>query len=268
MPESIGTFELILGGSILIFIISGMFIILYYHFSRKIVISKLQQNSLTLDHQKELLKNEIAVIEQERKRIARDLHDEIGANMAYIGINLAQLARECPSTISSTFNEKITICQNQLNQAISDVRRISHDLLPPILEMFGLIPAMQEFTNKLNAQVKIELTFDDSFNNLTQETALQLYRVMLELINNSIKHSGGDKITIHFNDLGETRKIIYSDNGIGFDMSTMKKNNGLGLKNIMSRLESIDANYSYITNLNNGFHSEIVLKENAWKDIL
>jgi signal transduction histidine kinase len=267
MPESIGTFELILGGSILIFIISGLFIILYYHFTRKIVINKLQQNRLTLDHQKELLKNEIAVIEQERKRIARDLHDEIGANMAYIGINLAQLAKECPSTTSSSFNEKITICQNQLNQAIADVRRISHDLLPPILEMFGLIPAMQEFINKLNAQLKIEFTFDDSFNRLNQETALQLYRVMLELINNSIKHSGGDKITIQFNDLGETRKIIYTDNGIGFDMSAMKISNGLGLKNIISRLEAIEAQYSYITTLEKGFQTEIIIKESSWKDI-
>jgi two-component system NarL family sensor kinase len=265
MQETVGTFELVLGGSILIFIISCFFIILYYYFSRKIIISKLQQNHLTLEHQKELLKNEIAVIEKERKRIARDLHDEIGANMAYIGINLAQLAKECPNIES--FNEKFIVCQTQLNQAITDVRRISHDLLPPILEMFGLIPAIQEFINNLNTSFEIDFTYDETFNQLNQETALQLYRVLLELISNTIKHSGGDKITIHLIDHSAKRKISYSDNGLGFDFCEKKNSKGLGLKNIISRLESIDAKYSCNTASGNGFQLDIEINENAWKDI-
>jgi len=265
MQEAIGTFELVLGGSILIFIISGFFIILYYHFSRKIVITKLQQNHLTLEHQKELLKNEIAVIEKERKRIARDLHDEIGANLAYIGMNMAQIAKECPKELS--FNEKIMICQTQLNQAITDVRRISHDLLPPILEMFGLIPSIHEFINNQNSTFEIDFSYDESFNQLNQETALQLYRVILELISNSIKHSEGDKITIHLKDLTATRKITYTDNGVGFDISTKKNSNGLGLKNIISRLESINADYSCNTTLTSGFQMVIDLNENSWMDI-
>jgi signal transduction histidine kinase len=265
MQETIGTFELVLGGSILIFIISGFFVILYYHFSRKIIITKLQQNHLTLEHQKDLLKNEIAVIEKERKRIARDLHDEIGATLAYVGINLSQLAKECPK--EDTLDEKLTVCQTQLNRAITDVRRISHDLLPPILEMFGLIPAIQEFVNNLKSAFEIDFSYDDSFNQLNQEAALQLYRVLLELISNSIKHSGGDKITLQLKDQHEKRTIIYTDNGTGFEFCEKKYSNGLGLKNIICRLESIDASYSCNTNSAFGFRLEIELNKTAWKDI-
>jgi two-component system, NarL family, sensor kinase len=257
MQGTIGTFELIIGGSIFIFIISCLFIILYYYFSRKIIITKLQQNHLTLEHQKELLKNEIAVIEKERKRIARDLHDEIGANLAYIGLNFSQIVKEYPVNVS--LSAKMSVCQSQLNQAIADVRRISHDLLPPILEMFGLIPAIQEFINNVHSSFQIEFSYDDSFNLINSEKALQLYRVLLELINNSIKHSGGDTITIRLLDLQPSGKIIYSDNGIGYDINEMKYSTGLGIKNIISRLELIEADYKCDTTKVNGFQFEILI---------
>jgi len=258
MQETIGTFELIIGGSIFIFIISCLFIILYYYFSRKIIINKLQQNHLTLEHQKELLKNEIAIIEKERKRIARDLHDEIGANLAYIGLNFNQIAKEFP--LSVPLSDKMALCQSQLNQAIADVRRISHDLLPPILEMFGLIPAIQEFINNIHSSFHVNFSYDESFNLIDPDKALQLYRVLLELINNSIKHSGGDTITIQFSDLHPTMKITYSDNGIGLDINEIKQNTGLGIKNIISRLELIGADFKCNTAIANGFQIEILLK--------
>jgi signal transduction histidine kinase len=210
------------------------------------------------------LKNEIAVIEKERKRIARDLHDEIGANLAYIGINMAQISKECPN--EGPFIEKMSVCQTQLNQAITDVRRISHDLLPPILEMFGLIPAVHEFINNQNSSFEIDFSYDETFNQLNQETALQLYRVILELISNSIKHSGGENITIQLKNLNGTRKVIYFDNGVGFDMNAKKNSNGLGLKNIICRLESILAHYSCNTNLKSGFQMVIDLNKSSWVD--
>lgn len=263
MQETIGTFELIIGGSILIFIMSGFFVLLYYHYSRRIVLNKLHQNHLILEHQKALLKNELLTIEKERKRIARDLHDEIGANLAYVGMNLGQIAKEYHT--DSLIAPKIDECQTQLNKTIADVRRISHDLLPPILDMFGLVPSLQEFLDRLNASFEIDYTYDETFNQLSSDVSLQLYRVVLELINNSVKHSQGTQIHLKLKDNGPTKEIVYSDNGIGYRFDEMCLKSGLGLKNIVARLDAIGAQYHFDSQQKSGFFMNIILKENTWQ---
>jgi signal transduction histidine kinase len=261
MQKTIGTFEIVIGGSILIFVISVLFVIPYYHFSRKMIINKLQQNNMMIEHQKSLLQNEVRIVEKERKRIARDLHDEIGANLAYIGMNLDQVIKECPHHEKQ--NETLLTCKKQLNKTIDDVRRISHDLLPPVLEMFGLPLSVQEYLDKLDSSFRIDYRFDESISSLNPETSLQLYRVILELINNSIKHSHGDTIHLKMEDHGETIEIALSDNGIGYQKEMIFKNDGLGMKNIMVRLESIGASYSIGSGTHKGFFIRIVLNKDV-----
>jgi two-component system, NarL family, sensor kinase len=263
MQETIGTFELIIGGSILIFIMSGFFVLLYYHYSRRIVLNKLHQNHLVLEHQKALLKNELLTIEKERKRIARDLHDEIGANLAYVGMHLGQIAKDCQPNLELT--DKIEVCQNQLNKTIGDVRRISHDLLPPILDMFGLVPSFQEFFDRLDSSFEVDYTYDESFNQLSSDVSLQLYRIILELINNSVKHSQGSQIHLKLKDNGPTKEVVYSDNGIGYRFDEMCAKSGLGLKNIVARLDAIGAKYHFDTQQKSGFFMNIILNENTWQ---
>ncbi|PLW97389.1 MAG: hypothetical protein C0593_08830 [Marinilabiliales bacterium] len=189
MDTSLRPFDVIIAGSVIIFIIAAIFIILYYYYSRKMVMADLEKNQISLDYQKELLKNEIRVIEKERKRIARDLHDEVGANLSYVNLNLAQLEKSLPE--DRKLNEKFQVCSTQLNKSIADVRRISHALLPPVLDMFGLIPAIQEIADNVESDIAISVEADDSFNDFDKDRSLQLYRMMLEISNNSIKHSGG-----------------------------------------------------------------------------
>lgn len=252
MYSKIGPFELVIGGSMLIFMISLFFIIMYFYYSRKMMISK-------LNHQKDLLKNEIIIIENERKRIARDLHDEVGASLAYIGLNLNQINNY--KIENKDFNEKLILCYNQLNKTIQDVRRISHGLLPPVLEMFGLTPALEEYINGLNSKININFNPVDDFNIMDPNISLQLYRVILEIINNSIKHSGGQNINIKMEKHLHQNIITIEDDGIGFNFEKMKQTKGLGLKNIISRLEAIDAEFKFDIIASKGSRIRITLSE-------
>jgi len=258
MDTSLRPFDVIIAGSVIIFIIAAIFIILYYYYSRKMVMADLEKNQISLDYQKELLKNEIRVIEKERKRIARDLHDEVGANLSYVNLNLAQLEKSLPE--DRKLNEKFQVCSTQLNKSIADVRRISHALLPPVLDMFGLIPAIQEIADNVESDIAISVEADDSFNYFDKDRSLQLYRIILEIINNSIKHSGGSKINIRFTSVENRKVIIAANDGEAFDFHEKIKTGGLGLKNIISRIESMDAEWSVPT-LNEGFEIKIIINE-------
>lgn len=258
MNKGLTPFDLVIAGSVLIFIITILFIVLYFYYSRKMVIADLEKNKISLDYQKELLRNEIVVIEKERKRIARDLHDEIGANLSYVNLNLAQL--ESSVSENQQLKEKFQMCSSQLNKSIADVRRISHALLPPVLDMFGLVPAIQEIADKVEADINISIETDDSFNDFDIDLALQLYRVILELINNGIKHSGGTEIFVYFETIEDKKTITIGNNGTPFDFHEKIKTGGLGLKNIISRIESMDAEWQ-VPKLNHGFEIKIILNE-------
>lgn len=257
MWQKPGYFELVLVGSGLILLISILFVILYFHFNKKIVVKELEQNKIKLLHQKDLLKNEIKAIEKERRRIAQDLHDEIGANLAYIGLNMAQITKDCSGHNAI---EKIINCHEQLKKSINDVRRISHDLLPPTLEMFGLSPALKEYIDNIDSNFSIKIQENDNFIIEDQDISLQLYRVILELIGNAIKHSQGNRINIELNNSEDNSSIIkVSDNGIGYNFEEMQMQDGLGLKNIISRLETIGSEF-YFNSLNNGSEVTIIIK--------
>jgi signal transduction histidine kinase len=194
------------------------------------------------EQQKILLKASIKLQEEERQRIAADLHDDAGPLLAtarlYLTENLVELDKA--SQIQSIFSAKEII-----DEAIQLVRNISHSLMPPTLKNFGLESAVNDFFQKINGAgaINVNCRFHDYKTRLKPEKELIVFRVIQELINNILKHSNASFIHLTQHN-GEDNIIIrLHHDGKGLtheDFIKMSKSNvGLGLINIQSRLNVI-----------------------------
>ena len=139
-----------------------------------------------------------------------------------------------------------------LNQAVGNVRRISKDLMPSTLDEFGLIIALDEFSEKLTAYTGIPIFFRK--NNIQnqifpKQIELIYYRIVQELINNSLKHAKPTKINIDIELQNKHLILTVLDDGLGFDMSQVMSNpkNGIGIRNIQSRLSLVNGKVNYET---------------------
>jgi two-component system NarL family sensor kinase len=206
-------------------------------------------NEIEKNYTRLLLDTALNSEETERRRIAQDLHDDIGTMLSLTKLSLNQLSK-----IIGTTGEKedhiMRKSQSLVEETILQVRRITRDLVPTTLERFGLAEAIEEFIHKLEENNQLALTFRcnaEEFPRLGQKIELTIYRIMQELVNNAIKHANGTKIEI---DLQINNKMIVlgvTDNGVGFDPDTIKENNlaGLGLLGIESRLAIVDGHVTY-----------------------
>lgn len=150
-----------------------------------------------------------------------------------------------------------------IDNSISITRNISNSLMPNLLIDFGLINALESFIKKINTTQKITIDFK---NNLNRDLKIQrnieiiVYRILIELINNSLKHSKAENIKISFFDNKDLR-IYYSDNGVGFNMQEkLKDKKGNGLFNILNRLNAINSKYQFKSETNKGVHFKFEIK--------
>lgn len=226
----IGTFGMmILAGAVLFF-----FVI----YKRRLLEKELELNKVKAIRQKELLSNSIEAQEQERKRIAEDLHDDVGAALSAVALSLSLLERKAGG------EEKILAqeTKNHVNEVITDIRRISRDLLPPSIERFGLYETIIEMSNRIKQadKVKMDVWFGGENLRFGEKKELMVYRIIRELVNNSIKHSGDDVVDLKIRFHKDKLWFSVSDTGIGFDVEK-KQQGGFGLVSIKSRLEVLTA---------------------------
>lgn len=212
-------------------------------------------------HQEQLLHSNILTQEEERKRIAQDLHDDIGSKLNVVLLNIYRLKEVAmKSTDVSEITDEV---ESVIHKTIDSTRRISHELLPPTLEEFGLIEAIHEFQYSYNQAGSVKMTLEleeDPINIEDKLIELNLFRVLQELTNNSIRHGGASKIEVKVHSEKERLVFEYSDNGAGFDISHVEQKKGLGMKNIESRLKMIDADYSYKTEIGAGLKLTVSVK--------
>lgn len=185
-----------------------------------------------LNEQKELetkiITSQIETQETERKHIAQDLHDDLGATLSALkGRNKQE-----------NFSEET---QDLLNKAITDLRAISRRLLPADFEMFGFIPSIEKYIADSNKQQKLKVTFIvfGEVVKLNTEKELNIYRIITELVNNSIKYSNGKNATAQLVYHEDYLFVSVEDDGT---VENKNENNlGIGLKNVISRLEYLNA---------------------------
>jgi two-component system NarL family sensor kinase len=217
----------------------GLIVFIIFH-QRKVIRYQLKLQRIEQDQQKLLLNASIRLQEEERQRIAADLHDDAGPLLAtarlYLNENLVNLDKS--TQLQSIYNAKQII-----DDTIQLIRNISHSLMPPTLKNFGLESAVNDLFQKISGSGSMNASsrFHDYKERLQAENELIIFRVIQELVNNILKHSNASFIHLTQNTSGNKFFIRLHHDGRGItqnDFNKLNKSNvGLGLKNIQSRLK-------------------------------
>lgn len=217
----------------------GLIVFIIFH-QRKVIRYQLTLQKMEEEQQSILLNASIRLQEEERQRLAADLHDDAGPLLAtarlYLNENLVTLEK-------STQIVHISAAKSIIDDTIALIRNISHSLMPPTLKNFGLESAVNDLFHKIAGAGTIEATsrFDDYENRLQMEEEQIVFRVIQELVNNILKHSNASFIQVTQNITNDSFFIRIHHDGTGLTQADFerltKSSGGLGLKNISSRLK-------------------------------
>jgi signal transduction histidine kinase len=224
---------------LLIFIIisiAGASIFIYYRRKQK---QKAALDAAIIRHNEQRLQAVIDGQEEERRRIARELHDGVGQKLAGIKINWESISDDLKK---SKNKEQLDTMAGMLDSAASEVRTISHQMMPKELEQFGLLPAIESLlSNNLGITGKnFEFNHFGFNSRLPQQIELNLFRITQELVSNTIKHADATQLNVQLLKRGDVVVLIFEDNGKGFEVLE-NANFGIGLLNVESRVKSINA---------------------------
>jgi two-component system, chemotaxis family, CheB/CheR fusion protein len=217
-----------------------------------------ERTELKLNQQKEVLNVILETQEQERRRIAEALHNGLGQILYAAKLQLEEAAPEKRNgQEKDTEKERETARKNLetlLNDAIRETRTISFEMMPVILEDFGLEVALRELCKRLSQSgLSLNCYVSGFKERLTPGLETALYRITQELINNIIKHARAEEGTIHLEHKRNKIKLTVEDNGTGFDEKEVTKlKKGIGLNSIMNRLKLIDGNMAIKSQPNRG----------------
>ena len=250
-----------LGYIFLVFLLMSLIVILFFYFSRKKIIQKeIEQKNLEINHQKELLRSVILTQEAERKRIAQDLHDDISSKLNVVSLNTHLL--KTPNLSDEELTKITDNITNLTQNALENSRRIAHDLLPPVLEKFGLHAGIEELVVEFNSSKVVHVVYKNELQFDIQDIDKQLhvFRILQELLNNSVRHGKASKISIDFKFINGNNTCLYTDNGVGFDANSDDSQKGLGMKNIESRINFLNGDLKIDSSKNKGVHINFTFK--------
>lgn len=247
MEGEVDVFLFLFVGMLTLALLAGTVIVFFFFYQKKMLHQQLQLSEIETAHREELLHSNIEQVETERHRIATDLHDELGGIFSTLKLKINQLDRN--ENLEQIMSESREI----IDSGIVSVRRISHSMTPPGLEMFGLDDALTSLCQKNNSpQLKVDFVCSADFPRLEGKVELGLYRIAQELINNSIRHAEASKINLYLGHSDKEVKFEYADDGKGFDPVILHDRRGLGLKNIEARVNYLNATIAWQTQLGAG----------------
>ncbi len=220
--------------------------------------------------QKEILKQQdiatkaiIEAEERERKRIASDLHDGIGQMFSAVRMNLSSVS----DTIQFATSDKKILFDKTIDlvdESCKEVRAISHNMMPNVLLKSGLASAVRDFISKIDdSLIKVNLVSYGLNERLDEKIETVLYRVIQESVNNVIKHSGANQLDIQISNEHKEITVTIEDNGKGFDVTNKDNFSGIGLKNIITRVEFLKGTVEWDSSPGNGTLVAIHIPLNA-----
>lgn len=231
---------IVLGTAAMLLLSTGI-IVFMISYQRRLYQKKQEMAELELNAQKELMDAVILTKEKEQKRIAQELHDGIGSALTALKVGLIQT--ELSPEEKQWIGDSIKAIGN-------DVRRISNELMPSILEDMGLKIAMGKLTENIEIASNIKITVintnEEGFS-LEPQEELAIYRVIQEILNNIVKYANATSVVIRETHTTGKYLLEISDDGDGFSptQSDLSKVGSLGLKNIKSRVQQIKGTIDY-----------------------
>ncbi|MFZ5430180.1 MAG: sensor histidine kinase [Bacteroidota bacterium] len=229
---------LVIGTLAMLVLAMGLFFF-FVIYQKRMIAKELEVNQIRSLQQKELLRTTILAEENERKRFAEDLHDEIGAMLSAIKMNLNRLEKKSEDNLLRSLAADT---KHNLDEVIFNIRRITRALLPPSLERFGLGQAIGELVGWVDrsSSGRIRFTEYGDIRRIDIRREMTVFRIIQELLNNALKYSQAGQIDIRLR-YGRTNICVWvKDNGVGFDPAEAR-GKGLGLQNLKGRAEVINA---------------------------
>lgn len=231
---------IILSITVMLFLACGIifFVVLY---QRRVIRHQQEIKRINEQKQQELINASLQGEEQERMRIASELHDDVGATLSSVRLFLHAAARQ-PEDGSI-----IDQSRELLDDSIQKIRNISHKLQPSTLEHLGLHVSLQSHADMLSksGNVLFSYTADADLPRLDENTELSVFRIVQELTNNIVKHAGATVIHLAAHCGQSSLELLMTHNGEGLTMEAYQqliyKKGAIGLKNIVNRLKSINA---------------------------
>jgi signal transduction histidine kinase len=235
------------------FMLVAAFMIVFFYFSRKKILKEqLEKKDLKIQYQNEQIQAVIITQEEERKRIAQDLHDDISSKLNVVSLNsyLLRTANLSDKEITEITGNIISLT----SKALDSSRKIAHGLFPPVLEKFGLHAGIEELCSEFETSKAVEVNYQNTiqFEEEDKDKHLHVFRILQELMNNSLRHGKATQISILFEDKNGINTGLYTDNGIGFDSNDVENLKGLGMKNIESRISFLNGTLSIDSAINKG----------------
>jgi signal transduction histidine kinase len=197
--------------------------------------------------QKSMMEKEIA-IEQERTKMARELHDGLGSMLSGVKHSFTAMTRD----FELDDKQKLLFHSNlgKLNESIKELRNISHNMASDALLKYGLETSLRDYCNNasLNSGISVSFTALDTKDlNINEEKSVHIFRVIQELFQNIIKHSDAKNVVVQISNNNRQLYITVEDDGKGFNLAGTKKQHGIGLKNIETRVKLLKGDLDYKT---------------------
>ncbi|RYE20847.1 MAG: tetratricopeptide repeat protein [Sphingobacteriales bacterium] len=222
---------------------------------RRYKIKKEKELQATLLQQREKAILDILQAEdQERRRIAAELHDGVGQVMLAAWMNLQAIEPQMNS-LDPSQQQALSKAIDMVGEGCKEVREVSHSMMPNALLNKGLVGAVRDFTQQIDSKVlSISLHTEGMNENMDDMVESILYRVIQESVNNAIKHAGANELDISLHNNAEGISLLVEDNGKGFDAATALagQGKGLGLQNIKSRIAFLQGTVEWDSSPGNG----------------
>lgn len=219
----------------LLFVVAGIFF-MKFRYRQKLHIQRLQ--TLRKEKEVQLLESFIQGEERERTRISKDLHDSVGGMLSAVKMHFSAIRQESESLRESpAFGHALGL----LDEAVGEVRKTAHNLMPEMLTRYGLAEALQIFCKNISHAQTLQISFYGTGNirRFKPNFELSVYRIVQELVNNIIKHSRATSALVQLSQHGQLLTITVEDNGVGFDQQSTGKN-GMGLNSLQSRIRALN----------------------------
>lgn len=239
--------------------------IFFYKSSKNVIYAKRLEMEIAKQHYKQLLlRSAIETEEQERRRIARELHDDVSSSLNLIIMNIGIIEQHKYDAEFET--QLLKNISNMAHKSLCSIQEIAHGLMPVTLDKFGLDSAIQDLITDVTKSTGLLIYYDNKGfkDKLAKDLNLHVFRIIQELINNSVNHGNATKLHIHVQSDNQSMSVFYSDDGRGFDLEIQKllSGKGMGLKNIYARTEILGGSIKITGAPNNGMSAILTIRKN------